>query len=255
MYHVIIRYHDELNFFLKRNQRDNDIFYSFSGRRSVKDLVESMGIPHVEVDLILVNGLSEDFSYIVNNGDRINVYPEAGASEMPDAAGLRLPCLTETKFVLDVHLRKLARGMRLLGFDADFSDDRDDAELAGISHIENRILLTCDRQLLMRKIVSRGYIIRSRIPDIQIVEVIEKFHLRDLINPFTRCIECNGIIESIDIKHADYIEEAGRIPEGVLSWCNDYFLCASCRKIYWRGSHYDRLSVKIENFIKKINHE
>lgn len=253
MYNVTIRYFEELNFFLPRNQRDRDLLYSFSGRRSVKDLIESMGIPHVEVDVIFVNGASVSFSYIVNDGDRINVYPDF---KLSGTGGVLKPGVSppaETKFVLDVHLRKLARDMRLLGFDVDYADNRDDAILAEISHRENRILLTCDRQLLMRKIVSRGIIVRSRDPGVQIIEVIERLHLHDQISPFTRCIECNGTIESIDIDNAEFAVERSIVPEGVLSWCKDYFLCTSCRKIYWKGSHYDRLSLKLEKVLNRLD--
>ena len=75
MYNIIIRFYEELNDFLPEDRRKRDIDFSFQGKRSVKDLIESFGVPHVEVDLILVNGKSVDFSYIVNDGDRISVYP------------------------------------------------------------------------------------------------------------------------------------------------------------------------------------
>jgi len=252
MYSITICYYDELNFFLAADQKNSDIHFVFSGRRSVKDLIESMGVPHVEVDLILVNGKPADFSYIVNDDDKISVYPESESSGISGVTGLRLSPLIETRFVLDVHLRKLARNMRLLGFDADYADGRDDPVLAEISARENRILLTCDRQLLMRKIVSRGIIIRSRDPDVQIIEVIERLHLHNFISPFIRCIECNGILESINMLSPEFNKEGSEIPEGVLSWCKEFFRCTSCRRIYWKGSHYDRLSLKIEKIMKRF---
>lgn len=252
MYHVTISFDEELNFFLQGDLRKRVIQLSFSGKRSIKDLIECLGIPHVEVDLIYVNGLSVDFSYIVNDCDIIKVYSDFDSMGETDSIRLKLPHLTDTGFVLDVHLGKLARDMRLLGFDVDYAGDRDDTVLADISHRENRILLTCDRQLLMRKIISRGIIIRSRDPEVQIIEVIERLHLQNLINPFTRCIECNGMIESIDMQNADIIKETGKIPAGVLSWCKDYFVCTTCRKIYWKGSHYDKLFLKLEKILKRL---
>lgn len=251
MYNITIRYYDDLEFFLPRNRRNENLKLSFEGRRSVKDLVESMGIPHVEVDRITINGLPVGFSYIINDGDVINVY----SFSEPDQAGLpglRPSPLYETKFISDVHLRKLARSMRLMGFDIDYEDNRDDDLLAEISHRENRILLTCDRQLLMRKIVSRGIIIRSRDPAVQIIEVIERLGLQHLINPFTRCIECNGIIENIDINNPEYAPVKRDIPAGVISWCSEYFCCRACHKVYWKGSHYEKLSAEIERVRSEI---
>lgn len=253
MYNITIHYYKELNFFLPPARRDTDIHFPFTGRRSVKDLIESMGIPHVEVDLVLVNGVSSGFSYIVSDGDIIRVYPANEFPERNDFLRLSISPLIDTKFVLDVHLRKLARSMRLMGFDVDYTDDRDDDVLADISHRGNRILLTCDRQLLMRKIVSRGYIIRSRDPSVQIIEVIQRLNLQDMIKPFTRCIECNGIIERIDINSPESDTVKRSIPEGVISWCSEYFRCTECHKVYWKGSHYDRLSEKLRRMMSKLD--
>jgi uncharacterized protein with PIN domain len=211
-----------------------------------------MGVPHVEVELILANGNSVNFNYIVNAGDRISVYPVFESMDISGITRLRPSPLRNTRFVLDVHLRKLARRMRLLGFDVDYEDHRDDELLAEISERENRILLTCDRQLLMRKIVSRGIIIRSRNPEEQIIEVIERLQLRALISPFTRCIECNGLLADLIAGSPESDSLKNRIPPGVLEWCNEYFYCPSCGRIYWRGSHYDRLHEKVERIMKRL---
>lgn len=251
MYSITIRFYEELNDFLPAGMRKRDIPFSFNGKRSVKDLIESMGVPHVEVDLILVNGTSVDFSYIVNDGERISVYPVFESLDISGITRLRPSPLRDTKFVLDVHLRKLCRRMRLLGFDTDYGDHRDDALLAEISSRENRILLTCDRQLLMRKNVSRGIIIRSRDPEEQIVEVIERLQLHSLIAPFSRCLECNGIIEDVRPGQTGFDKIKGSIPPGVLEWCSEYFQCPSCKRIYWRGSHYDRLLDRVNGIMQR----
>lgn len=252
MYKITIRYYEELNDFLTLEKRKRDIEFSFSGRRSVKDLIESMGVPHVEVDLILVNGRSVDFNYIVNDGDRISVYPVFESLDISGVTRLRPSPLRETRFVLDVHLRKLARSMRLMGFDTDYADDRGDDILADISARENRILLTCDRQLLMRRIVSRGIIIRSRNPERQIIEVISRLQLHSQISPFTRCVECNGLIRNLDISAPESADITRTIPPGVREWCRDYFSCASCGRVYWRGSHYERLAQRVERIMESL---
>lgn len=246
-YNITIRFYEELNDFLPKDMRKKDFEYSFPGRRSIKDLIEAIGVPHVEVDLILVNGESVDFSYIVHNGDRISVYPVFEMLSIKGVTRLRDLPLRDLKFVLDVHLGKLARRMRLLGFDIDYQKKRDDSELALIAETENKILLTRDVQLLKRKNVSRGIFVRNTNPDKQVIEILEKFDLWSLCKPYHRCIECNGKIKKISYKNdIDSIKD--RIPEGVLVWCKEFYICDSCDKIYWKGSHYD----KLQKIVKKI---
>ena len=152
--------------------------------------------------------------------------------------------------MLDVHLRKLARRLRLLGFDVDYEKDRDDPELAEIALEEKRILLTRDRQLLNRKIVDRGIIIRNTDSRAQIDEVLDRLDLWSFCRPFTRCIECNGVISGISSEDNDFLRIKSRIPEGVLSWCREYFLCDSCGNIYWKGSHFQKLKGYVEEIMK-----
>ncbi|MBP7738436.1 MAG: Mut7-C ubiquitin/RNAse domain-containing protein [Spirochaetes bacterium] len=243
MYRVTIRFYEELNDFIPPVSRKKDIEFEFKGRRSVKDLIESFGVPHVEVDLILVNGESVTFSRIVEDGDRISVYPVFERLDIGNVTRLRPDPLRDPRFVLDVHLRKLARRLRLMGFDVDYHPDRDDDALAGIADRDGRILLSRDRQLMMRKIVSRGLYVRNTDPELQIVEVLERLDLRRLCRPFTRCIECNGLIGPLDPGPAGVME---LIPPGVRSWCREYYRCGGCGKIYWKGSHFEKLMKRVE---------
>ncbi len=252
MPNISIRFYEELNDFLPEEMRKVDITVPFSENRTVKDLIEGLGVPHVEVDIILVNGKSVDFSYITGENDLISVFPVYESLDIAGVTRLMESPLKETRFILDVHLGKLARMMRLLGFDVDYEDNRDDDLLSALSAIENRILLTCDRRLLMRKIVTRGIIVRSRNPEKQIIEVIKRLQLRSLIMPFTRCVECNGIIKALDIDSPDSVFLKASIPEGVLSWCTEYYICNSCGRPYWKGSHYDKLVVKVKKLLRKV---
>lgn len=247
MYRVTIRFYEELNDFLPAADRKKDIDFEFRGRRSVKDLIESFGVPHVEVDLILVNGESVGFSRIVADGDRISVYPVFESLDVGPVTRLRPEALRDPRFVLDVHLRKLARHLRLMGFDVDYRPDRDDDALADIAERDGRILLSRDRQLMMRRKVSRGLYVRNTDPDLQVDEVLERLDLRKLCRPFTRCIECNGLIGPVDPGPAG-IEDL--IPPGVRSWCAEYYRCRGCGRIYWKGSHYEKLMKRVD----KINH-
>lgn len=248
--HVTIRFYGELNDFLdaKSRQREEDCY--FYGIRSVKDLIESFSVPHVEVDLILVNGESAGFEHIVGDGDRVSVYPGFGDIDIEGAAKIQRSQQGGSRFVLDVHLGTLARYLRLMGFDADYDSQRDDPEIARIAYEEDRILLTRDRRLLMRNSVERGRIIRNKDPLLQAAELLERFGLCGKIKPFTRCIQCNGTIESIQIDSQEYREIEGQIPPGVKSWCREYQRCRGCGKIYWRGSHYDNMAKLIDRIIK-----
>jgi len=245
---ITIRFYEELNDFIKTYPGKQDIIFSFSGKRSVKDLIESLGVPHVEVDLILINSESVDFDYSVQNGDRISVYPMFERFNINRISLVRDYTLRKNKFVLDVHLGKLARHLRLLGFDTDYSTDRDDRSLAKISSEQHRILLTRDRQLLMRKIVRWGLIIRSDNPMEQVAEVLKKIDLHDDIHPFTRCLLCNGNIEELPMATDIFNQMKSIIPPKVLKWCSEYNYCPACKKIYWKGSHYDQLMNKIKEF-------
>lgn len=249
MYRVTIRFYEELNDFLPPVKRKKDIDFEFPGRRSVKDLIESFCVPHVEVDLILANGKSVDFSYIVNDGDRISVYPVFETFDIGTVTRLRPAPLRDPRFVLDVHLQKLARRLRLLGFDVDYQPDRDDAELADIAERENRILLSRDRQLMMRKKVTRGLYVRNTDAEKQVNEVLDRLDLRGRCRPFTRCIECNGAIESLDVTDGGSSDLADRIPPGVRSWCREYYRCRGCGRIYWKGSHYEKLKKRLEGIL------
>lgn len=249
-YNITIRFYEELNDFLPKNIRKKDIEYSFSGRRSVKDLIEAIGVPHVEIDLILINGESVDFSYVVKDGDRISVYPVFETFAINGVSRLNQSPLRDTKFVLDVHLGKLARRMRLLGLDIDYKKERDDSELADISERENRILLTRDVQLLKRKNISRGIFVRNTDPHKQIVEILDRFDLWSVCNPYERCIKCNQKISTIPFKdNQSFLKE--KVPEGVLSWCTEFYICSSCEKVYWKGSHYQKLQTIIEDIMSK----
>ncbi|MBN1531339.1 MAG: twitching motility protein PilT [Spirochaetes bacterium] len=234
--------HGDLDFFVRKRHGPGMLTCTFQGRRSVKDLVESLGIPHVEVNIILAEHHPVDFSYLVRAGDRLDVYPLTETPPIQDAPRLIPPFHDDARFVLDVHLRKLSRYLRLLGFDVLYDERLDDRDLAEVSTVEDRILLTRDRRLLMRSGVSRGYTVRDTHPPRQVVEVLQRFSLRDLCRPFTRCLECNGRIESMDTAARESVAAVGQIPPGVLSWCREFYRCSSCRRIYWKGSHYERLT-------------
>jgi len=238
---VTIRFYEELNDFLALEQRKKDVAHEFKKTRSVKDLIESIGVPHTEVDLIIINGNSVDFDYLVQGGEHISVYPMFKSIDISSLNHCQPRALRETIFILDVHLGRLAAYLRMLGFDTLYRNDYDDHELAEISAEEHRILLTCDVRLLMRKQVSHGYYVRSRRPEQQLQEVLSRFDLYGSQQPFTRCMSCNGKTRAVNKRD---IEQ--RLLPKTKKYYDDFFQCESCNKIYWKGSHYQKM-VKMIN--------
>lgn len=247
---IKIRFYEELNDFLKDCHAKRDIEHAYCGKRSVKDLIESFGVPHVEVDLILINGESVGFDRIVEDGDRISVYPVFERLNVGGLSNLRERPLRDVKFMIDVHLGKLARNLRLLGFDVKYSNDLDDDKIVEISNSESRIILTFDRQMLMRNAVQRGLVVRSRDPFSQVVEVLNRMDLWDAIETFSRCTVCNGKIYEIAGRE-QYEKAFEELPPRVRSWCDEIYRCDGCGRTYWKGSHYGNM----EDFIDGILQE
>jgi uncharacterized protein with PIN domain len=236
MSQATFRFYAELNDFLPAPRRQAAFSHAFHGRSSVKDMIESLGVPHTEVDLILVDGRSVDFAYIVRDGDSISVYPVFESIDIRPVVRLRPQPLRRPAFVLDAHLGRLAAHLRLLGFDSLYRNDFSDGELARLSAGEDRILLTRDRGLLKRSLVTRGYCVRSDSPAQQIREVAARFDLSGSAAPFHRCLACNGLLQPVE-KHSirDFL------PAGTRERFDAFYRCAGCGKIYWPGSHYSRL--------------
>ncbi|WP_319559764.1 Mut7-C RNAse domain-containing protein [Marispirochaeta sp.] len=247
---IRLRFYEELNDFLNPERQKCTFTVPHEFPRSVKDLIEAVGVPHVEVDLILVNGQSVTFDYQVKDEDRISVYPVFERLNIASVTRLRPRPLREPRFVADVHLKTLVRKLRMLGFDTLYNSAWDDPELAGISNTEERILLTRDRGLLKRSIVSRGLFIRSHNPREQLLEVIRRLDLSSSVRPLSRCIRCNGPLERISMRQAVAdSSEPTPLPRDILEKKSYISRCTCCGKLYWRGSHYDRMMDQIHHIL------
>ena len=237
------QFFDELNDFLPDNRKDVRFVIPFKEHETAKHMIESLGIPHTEVDVILVNGESVTFDRKFSRNDVINVYPTSSGMKTLDVIPLKPMNPTEIRFVLDCHLGKLAAKLRLLGFDSLYRNDYSDLELAEISVRDDRILLTRDRGLLKRSIVIRGYFIRNIEPKLQLVDVINRFGLVDQANPFSRCVRCNGLLKSVGKDDVfDLLEPKTKLFYDKFQQCDD------CHHVYWKGSHFR----KLENWISDI---
>ncbi len=247
MAQATFRFYAELNDFLPKNRRFTAFAVPFELPASVKHMIESLGVTHTEVDLILANGEPVDFSYIVQDGDRISVYPVFESLDISPASRLRPEPLRSPRFVLDAHLGRLAVYLRMLGFDALYRNDYADDELALVSSQENRILLTRDRGLLKRSLVSRGYYVRQQDPRRQAIEVVQRFDLRRAFKPFTRCLRCNGLLEP-----AQEEDVAGQLLPGTQKYFHEFSRCRECGQVYWKGAHYQRMLKLIESISEPI---
>ncbi len=246
MKQALFRFYAELNDFLPTPQRQTPFRHAFEGRVSIKDMIESLGVPHTEVDVILVGGQSVDFDYLVRDGDRVSVYPVFESLDVSSLTRLRPEPLRQPRFVLDTHLGKLAHYLRLLGFDSLYDNGYQDDELARISSQEKRILLTRDRGLLKRSVVTHGYCVRGTNPRRQLSEVLRRFDLFDAVQPFRRCIRCNGLLEPVSKKAI-----LDRLPPKTREYYDEFRLCQSCDQIYWKGSHFQRMQQFVQQVLKQ----
>ncbi len=240
------RFYEELNDFLPKSQRKCPFSYHFTGKPAVKDAIETLGVPHGEVDLILINSVSVTFDWHIDDGDRISVYPVFESLDISEVTHLRPRPLRIPCFICDVHLGKLAKKLRMLGFDTLYEKDYDDPEIVRISCREHRVILTRDTGLLKHGSVTHGYWLRSTQSVKQLREVIRRFDLAKRIEPFTRCMACNGIVTAVAKSE---IEE--RLEENSKRFFDEFFRCGSCGRIYWRGSHFEHMLIEIESLTRE----
>lgn len=229
-------FHADLNCLLPTRSKNTAIRCRFGADQSVKHLIEALGIPHTEVGRILANGELVASSYLPHDGDCIEVYPALEG------------CLSEPRFVLDNHLGRLTAYLRMLGFDCLYRNDFQDAELARLSEEEERILISRDRRLLMRKAIAQGYCPRSLEPEQQLREVVRRFDLAPWVRPFHRCLRCNHLLLPVDKQVVIH-----RLEPLTKRYFEEFRLCPSCDQVYWKGSHYERMNALIAQLARTVN--
>jgi uncharacterized protein with PIN domain len=241
---AFFRFYAELNDLLPPPRRGVTFPHEFRGGPSVKDVIESLGVPHTEIDLILADGESVDFAWTLRDGARISVYPVFESIDITPLARVRPAPLRETRFVLDGHLGRLARTLRMLGFDVRWRPDADDAELARVAAVEHRILLTRDSGLLKRRIVSHGVRVREADPRRQLTEVVRRLDLLRAIAPFRRCLRCNDPLEAVRSE-----DVAREVPPRVRERHDSFRRCPSCGRVYWAGTHHRRMERLVSDLL------
>jgi uncharacterized protein with PIN domain len=231
---IRLTFHGDLGFFRGSRPGGEIVERTLGEKTSVKDVIESCAVPHPEVGLILVDGQPVNFAHAVEEDAIVDAYPVRSLPTQFEKH--RLQTCRITCFVADGHLGKLARNLRLLGFDVAYDEQAQDRQLLGVMESENRALLTRDRRLLMHAIVEAGYCPRSQNADEQTIDVIRRFDLFDSIAPFTRCLRCNAPLQ--EVAKADVIEKLEPLTK---IYYERFRRCTGCGQIYWAGSHFSKL--------------
>ncbi len=242
---VRLRFHGDLNVFLGSKAREAVIERRLGEKTSIKDIIESCGVPHPEVDLILVDEQPVGFEHTLATDAKVEVFPVHNSDTC--VTEKRLQTIGITRFVADGHLGRLTRSLRLLGFDVAYDQNADDRQLLGVMIRENRALLTRDRRLLMHAIVRQGYYPRSQNPNEQTIEIVRRFNLSELIAPFTRCLRCNAPLE--EAAKAEIIDKLEPLTK---VYYDQFRRCPDCKQIYWSGSHFPKLVKRIEEIRSRV---
>lgn len=230
------RFYEELNDFLASERRYREFEIRCARAATVKNAIEAVGVPHTEVELILVNGGSVDFSYRMRDGDRVSVYPMFEAFDIAPLLRVRPEPLRVIRFIADAHLGGLARFLRMLGFDTLYDNRYADDEIRARASDERRIVLTRDRALLVCRTITHGCYLHARRPEAQLQEIVARLQLGGRIRPFTRCLHCN-----LPLEEAECTQVLQRVPPAIVDRYQRFMVCAGCRRVYWQGSHWERM--------------
>lgn len=227
---VTLRMAGDLTLFVPVKWRSGEIHLVYDGTSSLGHLVESAGVPLTEVGSLRIDGRRVEPSHRANHGDLVVVEPVA-----------RPQCL-ETwppRFLLDVHLGKLARRLRVLGIDVEYRSTADDDDLLGWAAEENRVLLTKDRALLMRRTLPAGAYVRGSRTEAQLADVLDRFE--PPLEPYRRCPTCNGALVDVPKREVESLLEPGTRRS-----YDQYARCVGCGQVYWRGAHFQQLDAIVQ---------
>jgi uncharacterized protein with PIN domain len=236
------RFYEELNDFLARPLRRRAFSCVCAHAATAKHMIEALGVPHTEVELILVNGESVGFDRQLADGDRVAVYPKFEALDIQPWLRVRERPLRVMRFIADAHLGGLAQLLRLAGFDTLYDNHYPDADIEVLASAEHRIVLTRDRELLKRRTITHGCYVRTLKPKAQLREIFDRLDLAGSARPFRLCLTCN-----VPLRRIPKDEVAGRAPEGVLERHTQFVTCDMCRRVFWEGTHWQRMRALMDS--------
>ena len=235
------RFYQELNDFLAPAMRGRDCTCPCARAATVKHMIEALGVPHTEVELILVNGESTGFGHLLADGDRVSVYPKFEALDITPLLRVREAPLRVTRFVADAHLGGLAHLLRMTGYDTLYDNHYEDSEIERIAAREGRVVLTRDRELLKRGGITHGCYVRALKPQRQLFEIFDRLDLHRQARPFTLCLDCNAPLRAIG---KDAV--LARLPPAVRERHERFSTCDVCERVFWEGSHWRRMRALVD---------
>jgi uncharacterized protein with PIN domain len=238
------RFYEELNDFLAPARRGHEFACRCARDATTKHMIEALGVPHTEVELVLVNGESVGFGRSLRDGDRVAVFPKFETLDVTPLLRVRGRTLRVTRFVADAHLGGLARLLRMTGFDTLYDNHFRDDEIERIAGVQERIVLTRDRELLKRRTITHGCHVRALRPAPQLREIFDRLDLARSARPFTLCLRCNAPLQEIDKTLI-----AALLPTGVRERCERFSRCAVCRRVFWEGSHWRRMRAMVDELL------
>lgn len=242
------RFYEELNDFLAPSRRKREFTAPCARAATTKHMIEALGVPHTEVELILVNGESVDFSRQLEDGDRVAVYPRFEALDVTPLLRLRDHPLREPRFVADAHLGGLARMLRMLGFDTLYDNHFHDDAIVVVAEQEHRIVLTRDRELLKRRNVTHGCYVHALTSEAQLREIVERLDLARSARPLTLCLHCN-----VPLRPVDKASVLDRLPPKVREYYERFSTCDACGRVYWEGSHWRNMRRMLDGLLSGDN--
>jgi uncharacterized protein with PIN domain len=227
------RFYEELNDFLPPVRRKREFTVPCARAATTKHMIEALGVPHTEVELVLVNGESVGFDRVLRDGERVAVYPKFEALDVTPVLRVRERPLRATRFVADAHLGGLAHLLRMMGFDTLYDNAFQDGEIERLAREDNRIVLTRDRELLKRRSITHGCYVRALRSEPQLREIFERLDLARSARPFTRCLACNAPLAPID-----KVQALPKLPPKVRELYERFTTCTVCQRVFWEGSHW-----------------
>lgn len=238
------RFYEELNDFLAPDRRGREFACACARAATTKHMIEALGVPHTEVELVLVNGESVGFDRRLADGDRVAVYPKFEALDIAPLLRVRAQPLRVTQFIADAHLGGLARLLRMSGFDTRHDNHLRDDEIERISSTEGRIVLTRDRDLLKRRGITHGCYVHAVRPAEQLREIFTRLDLARSARPFTLCLHCNAPLRPID-----KAQVGPELPPTVRAQYERFSACDGCGRVFWEGSHWRRMRSMLEGLL------
>ncbi|MBN9133949.1 MAG: Mut7-C ubiquitin/RNAse domain-containing protein [Nitrosospira multiformis] len=239
------RFYEELNDFLAPARRKREFSCPCARAATTKHMIEALGVPHTEVELVLVNGESVGFERILEQGDRVAVFPKFERIDVTPLLRVREHPLRVTRFIADAHLGGLAHLLRMTGFDTLYDNNYHDRQIELLAAQERRIVLTRDRELLKRRSITHGCYVRALKPPAQLCEIFDRLDLAHSIKPFTLCLNCNAPLRPVE--KAAVLE---RLPPSVRERFDHFSTCDICQRVFWKGSHWQRMQTMLEECIK-----